>query len=356
MDLGTLIFTHPQRAIADTQKAEALGFNQAWFPDSHMIWGDAYACMALAAANTKRIKLGTGISVAANRIPPVTVHSIGTINQIAPGRVMLGYGTGHTGRRVMGLPPVRMAQFREEVRVIRELLEHGEADYQAEGLTRHIRYLHRELKFIDLEPKIPLYVAGNGPKALAIAGEFGDGIITSGAVTPERVAAVFRHAEGGAKATGRKLDGRLRCISLAHLCVLHPGETLESARVKQMVGPWVITCLHAIAAGYAKPRSLPAAARPVYEAYARYLESLGPPEQRYLELHTGHCTYVPEGERRFVTPETIAATTLVGPRTFIIDRLRDLERAGVNQLVLNPPFDGYDAFVEDVSNEIIAHL
>src|SRR5271155_2083324 len=63
MELGTLIFTKPQRAISDTQRAEERGFAQAWFPDSHMIWGDAYVCMALAAANTKSIKLGTGISV-----------------------------------------------------------------------------------------------------------------------------------------------------------------------------------------------------------------------------------------------------------------------------------------------------
>jgi len=94
----------------------------------------------------------------------------------------------------------------------------------------------------------------------------------------------------------------------------------------------------------------------VYDEYAHYLESLGPPEQRYLELHTGHCTYVPERERRFVTPETIAATTLVGPREAIIERLRELERAGINQLVLNPPFDGYDAFIDEVADEVIAHL
>lgn len=37
------------------------------------------------------------------------MHSIATINQLAPGRVILGFGTGHTGRRVMGLPPVKHA-------------------------------------------------------------------------------------------------------------------------------------------------------------------------------------------------------------------------------------------------------
>src|SRR5271170_5240895 len=144
MEFGTLIFTKPQRAISDTQRLEERGYHRAWFPDSQMIWGDVYACMALGAANTKRIQLATGISVASNRIPPVTVHSIATINEIAPGRVMLGFGTGHTGRGVMGLPPVKFAEFREQARVIRDLLRNGQATYHTEGLSRTIRYLHRD--------------------------------------------------------------------------------------------------------------------------------------------------------------------------------------------------------------------
>lgn len=312
--------------------------------------------MALAAANTKRIRLATGISVASNRIAPVTVHSIATINEIAPGRVMLGFGTGHTGRRVMGLPPVKFADFREQVRVIRDLLKTGEAIHNTEGISRKIRYLHRDRHFINLDDPIPLYVAANGPKTLGLAGEFGDGIITSGVTTPERVAAVFRHAQAGAEAAGRKLERKMPCVALSHLCVLRRGETLESPRVMRMVGPWVITCLHAIAAGYAKPRSLPPDARGVYDEYAKYIEGLGAPGERYLDLHVGHCTFVPERERRFITPATIRATTMTGSREELIEQLKTLERAGLDQIVLNPPMDGFDEHVDEVSREIIARM
>ena len=54
MEFGTLIFTKPQRAISDTKRLEERGYQRAWFPDSQMIWGDVYACMALGAVNTKR--------------------------------------------------------------------------------------------------------------------------------------------------------------------------------------------------------------------------------------------------------------------------------------------------------------
>jgi len=357
MEFGTLIFTKPQRAISDTKRLEARGYQRAWFPDSQMIWGDVYACMALGAVNTSKIQVATGISVASNRIAPVTVHSIATINEIAPGRVMLGFGTGHTGRRVMGLPPVKFADFREQTRVIRDLLKSGEALYSTEGLTRKIRYLHRDLRFINLDDPIPLYVAANGPKTLGLAGELGDGIITTGVFTPERLAAVFRHAEEGARIAGRPLTNKLPCISLSHICVLKPGEKIDSPRVVQMVGPWVITCLHAIAAGYAKPRSLPPAARQVYDAYAEYIAKLpGPPEERYLELHNGHCTFVPEREKRFVNAATIAATTLVAPREEVLERLRSLERAGLSGVFLNPPLDGFEEYVDDFSREVIEHM
>ena len=81
--------------------AEELGFDRAWVPDSQMIWSDCYALMALAATNTKRIEIGTGVAIAGTRIAPVTAHSIATINQSAPGRIFLGIGTGHTAMRVM---------------------------------------------------------------------------------------------------------------------------------------------------------------------------------------------------------------------------------------------------------------
>ena len=95
--------------------AEDLGFTSVWFYDSQMLYSDIYATMALVAEHTKRIKIGTGIAVPSNRIAPVTAHSIATINQMAPGRAMLGIGTGFTGRNMMGLPPVRLDDLREHV-------------------------------------------------------------------------------------------------------------------------------------------------------------------------------------------------------------------------------------------------
>ena len=87
---------------------ETMGYDAAWAANSQMLYSDAYAVLALAAANTSRIRLGTGVvGGAACRLAPVTAHSIATINQLAPGRTFLGIGTGHTAMRVMGKDPVK---------------------------------------------------------------------------------------------------------------------------------------------------------------------------------------------------------------------------------------------------------
>lgn len=357
MEFGTLILPQPQRAVSDTQYAESRGFAQAWFADSQMIYGDVYACMALAAANTSRIRLGTGVSVATNRIAPVHAHSIATINEIAPGRVDMGFGTGHTARRVMGLPPVRNHEFREQVRVLHDLLRTGETVYNTEGLSQHIRFLHRDRRFINLDDRIPLYVAANGPKALALAGEYGDGIMTGRVTTPARLEAILKLVSDGAQAAGRTLTAPLPCVSLTHLCVLKPGETLDSPRVVDLTGHWVAAALHGVAAGYTAALTIPPDARPTFEAYAEFIKQREIPlAERYLHLHQGHVIYLVPEERRFITPAAIRSTTLVGTRDELLDQIRALEHAGLKQLIINPPMDLYHECIDEISRELIAHL
>ena len=84
---------------------EELGYDSIWFGDSQMIWSDVYATMALAAHNTSRIRIGSGVSIAGPRIPPVAANAIATINQLAPGRVHMAIGTGHTRDAHDGVQP-----------------------------------------------------------------------------------------------------------------------------------------------------------------------------------------------------------------------------------------------------------
>jgi alkanesulfonate monooxygenase SsuD/methylene tetrahydromethanopterin reductase-like flavin-dependent oxidoreductase (luciferase family) len=254
------------------------------------------------------------------------------------------------------LPPVKQAEFREQVRVIRDLLHDGEAIYNTEGLSRKIRYLHRDRRFINLDDQIPLYVAANGPKTLALAGEFGDGAITTGVTDADRVGAVRKSLEAGASKAGRSAE-KMPLVSLTHICVLRPGEKLDSPRVKAMTGHWVMASFHAIAAGYARAGYLPEAVAEVYKAYEEYVAKMKTPAaERYLELHIGHCTYVAPLEQKYVTPETIAATTMIGTKEELVERLRAMERAGLSQVFINPPMDGYNDCIDEISRDVIARM
>jgi len=189
----------------DLVVAEDLGFTSAWFYDSQMLYSDVYATLALAAEHTRRIKIGTGIAVPSNRIAPVTAHSIATINQLAPGRVMLGIGTGFTGRNMMGLPPVPLAELREHVKMCRALLAGDEVLYREGKRERWIRFMHPDRGYINIKEPIPIIVAAQGPKAMELAGEVADGWMA-----PVSDMNSFRRnlevVKGAAKRTGRPLD------------------------------------------------------------------------------------------------------------------------------------------------------
>src|SRR5215467_13084606 len=178
--------------------AEALGYYSVWVTDSQMLFSDCYAVLALAAQHTRRIRLGPGVAICGTRIPPVHVAAMATLNRLAPGRVHLGVGTGNTATRSMGRPPMRIAEYAEHLRVMRSLLRGETADYTRGGLTRPIKMLIREKKYMSLEPRIPLYVSGFGPRAMELAGEFGDGLVF--AIPPRGVAPAeaLAHARAGA--------------------------------------------------------------------------------------------------------------------------------------------------------------
>ena len=176
MDIGVCVASHIQD-IDYIVSAEKLGFSHAWIADSHMLWSDCYATLALAADRTSTINLGTGVSVSGTRPAPVTAASIATINAIAPGRTFLGLGTGNTAMRIMGHKPQRIAEFDQYLATIRPLLRGEEADHFFDGQVSPIRHIMPDKGFVNFDDPIPLYVSGFGPKSLALAGKHADGCL-----------------------------------------------------------------------------------------------------------------------------------------------------------------------------------
>ena len=337
--------------------AEDCGFDMAWIPDSQMIWSDCYATMALAAQNTSRIQLGTGVAIPGTRIAPVTAHSIASVNQIGPGRVFLGIGTGHTAMRVMGMQPMKIRDFREYLRVVRTLLTGEEVDYTYGDTTRAIRFLHQDLRFVNLENPVPIYVAANGPRALRTAGEYGDGLVS---VFNERADIVSHHlslVKEGAERAGRTFSDDFFVAAFTSAVVLKPGESLTSDRVIDECGSYVTAIIHFVWEIYQQTKDegvVPEAYKGIWDEYCASVEKMETPaEKRYLQIHNGHCTFLVPEERRFVTPETIKGTCLVGEPDEIIHEIRESEKAGLQEVTLLPSMDQARNVFKDFAEQVI---
>lgn len=357
MDFGITFPTYI-RAWEDARMAEDYGFSHAWFYDSQMLYSDVYASMALVATHTRSIKIGTLVSILGNRIAPVTAHSIATINELAPGRVILGVGTGFTGRNVMGMPPIKLKVMREHVGIIRDLLAGRDALYREGDIERSIRFLHPDHGYINIKDPIPIHMASNGPKALKLVGEIADGWVTIG-LDPATLKSGISQIKASAAAAGRPID-TVYTTNLTGGCVLRPGESMTSPRVIREAGAFALVLLHTnwdpveMTIGPFAPPSIAPLAKRYFEEHIMTMKT--PMDKRFQEIHLGHLCFVRPGEEKYITPELLKISTLTGSPGEIIDRIHELEEAGVTNLALNVCGTDARELIRDFGREIIAKL
>jgi quercetin dioxygenase-like cupin family protein len=108
--------------------AEELGFRAVWCPEIPAFGHDIWVTLARIAEKTKRIKFGPSVLIPSYRHPMAQASAIATLEQIAPGRLMVGFGTGFTGRAGMGKKPLSLASMRTHIAQVRALLHGDVAD------------------------------------------------------------------------------------------------------------------------------------------------------------------------------------------------------------------------------------
>ena len=320
--------------------AEELGYDRAYVADEQMGCSDCYTVLALAAVNTKRIRLGTGVAVPGTRLAPVTAHSIATINRLAPGRVFLGLGACHSSVKLIGRKPMPLGQLRDYIRVVRKLLAGEEVDYPNNGESTLIKFLRCDRQYINLDDPIPIYIAANKPKAIQLTGECADGWIVHVA-DPQIGRALFAQLAQGAAKANRVLPADFYTTFQGTTCVLKPGESLRDERVINETGPQIIIVLHLVfeawqAAGK-KDEFIPPFFANIWDEFLAHTKTFDhfPPREDYA----GYGVFVPPEERRFVTPEAIRAICLAGKPDEIIARIRAMEQVGFTEFDLFPTAD-----------------
>jgi len=278
-----------------------------------------------------------------------------TLNRIAPGRVHLGIGTGNTAMRSMGQRPMKIADFAEYLRVLSALLRGEVVDYAFNGVSRPIKMLMHEREYMNLEPKIPLYVSGFGPRAMSLAGEYGDGLVF--AIPPRGVAVseALGHVRQGAARTNRDLLGFRNC-ALTNVAVLQPGEAVDSDRIRALVGPNVMASVYYFydevhERGVDPP---PFLAR-LWKKYCVLVERI-PPEHRHFRTHEFHYTHLHPGEAELIDAQLIRDTCLVGSGPELVEHIRALEQEGLQELMFATGVPGKWRQAEDFARQVMEKL
>ena len=318
------------------KRAEELGFTHAWFYDTQMLCADCFVAMGAAAVHTSRIRLGTGVLIPSNRIAPVTANGFASLNQLAPGRIDFGVGTGFTGRRTMGLGAIKLSEMEEYIRVVMGLLDSQTVEFQVEGKRQKIAFLNPELDLINLRDPVGLHISAYGPRARALTAKLGAGWLNFVGEVASGVTAMQAMQKSWADA-GRSV-GDLTAVAFALGCILEPGEKLDSDRAIAQAGPRAAVLLHRAAdealAGLPNTSSVPASVAAPVAAYVELAKTYEPADARYLENHRGHLMAVKPRERPFVTAELIRQTTFTGTEPDLLDRIAALRDSGYSQFTI----------------------
>jgi len=171
---------------------EELGFDLIGVADTPGNAMDPWVAVTIAAERTSRARLAVCVTNATTRHPAVTAGAIASVDLVAPGRVVLGLGAGHSGVMNVGAAPTRPAALGQAVSFVRRLLR-GERAEWGDGAT--------EIPW--LRGRVPVYLAASGPRALGLAGSLADGAFVNYGLQKEHVAQVEGAIAAGAREAGR---------------------------------------------------------------------------------------------------------------------------------------------------------
>ncbi len=193
-------------AMAYVQEAERMGFEAVWQAESRLV-REATVPMAAYASVTERIKVGSGVVASWTRNPALLAATFSTLDDLAPGRILLGVGAWWDPlARKVGIHRRRpLLQMREVVESTRALLADQKVTYQGEFV--HLDGVELDYVFQERRAKeVPIYIGATGMKMMELAGEIADGVVLNYLVSPSYNAKAMAALERGAAKAGRSVD------------------------------------------------------------------------------------------------------------------------------------------------------
>ena len=305
------------------RKAEAWGFDGLLLADSQNLNADVWIELALAAAATERIAIGTGVTNPATRHPAVTASAAATLQEESGGRAVLGLGRGDSALTQIGRRPVHPPELERALVEIQGFLR-GEEVTLEDGSRSRIGWIAESER-----PKVPVAVAATGPHVIEIGARHAERVDFTVGAEPDRL----RWAVETARAV--EGDGSLSLGAYVNVGV-HPDRAAARDLVRGST---------AILARFAAEGAPADGLSDVTRAGIEQLEA------DYDEARHGQGA-APAARR--LEDEFIDRFAVVGPADEVAERLTALGEIGVERVIVVPgSLDADPAAVEE-SNERFA--
>lgn len=290
--------------VAHAQLAEEIGYQRIWTYDSPALYTDVWVQLAQIAEATDRIGLGPAVLIPSLRHVLATASAVASLEQLAPGRLAVAIGTGFTGRRMLGQKPLSWKRTSQYIADLKALLRGEEVEVEGQLIQ-----MGHPPGYAPQRPiRTPIVVAANGPVGLAVAREYGEGVMCVGSPQP----------------------GFQWCSQLAFGTVFDAAEDANSDRVWDAVGPGVTVIYHG--AFEANPAAVDAL--PGGRAWREEIEAI-PAAVRHLAIHRDHLVSVTQRDQRHIGRDLVAATFSGTPES-LRERAAGLQAAGLTELIYAP--------------------
>ena len=198
---------HPIREGMEIAKyAEQKGFHAVWQAESRLV-REATVPMAAFASVTDTIKVGSGVVDCWSRNPARLAATFSTLDDLAPGRVILGIGAWWDPlAQKVGIERARpLTVMREIVTVVRALLNNETVTF--DGAYVHLDGVELDYVYQERRPKdVPIYIGATGMQMMELTGEIADGAVLNYLVSPDYNARAMEALATGAAKAGRSVD------------------------------------------------------------------------------------------------------------------------------------------------------
>jgi F420-dependent oxidoreductase-like protein len=312
-------FTETTEELADFEKA---GLDIVFVPEAYSF--DAVSQLGFLAAKTQRMQLASGIFQLYSRTPALTAMTAAGLDYVSGGRFMLGLGA--SGPQVIegwhGVPyDAPIGRAREVIEICRMVWRRERLSYQGKYYTLPLAGgtgLGKPLKLINhpVRERIPIALAAIGPKNVALAAELAESWMPI-FYLPEKAADVW----GGAVAEGTaKRDPSLGPLDVIASAGLAIGD--DVAHLRDRGRPQLALYIGGMGA---RGRNFynDLARRFGYEAEAKAIQDA------YLDGRKDEAAAL-------VPAELVEHTSLIGPESYVAERIAAYREAGVSTLLITP--------------------